>query len=50
MYADLNLPILDKKVRPGEPDKLEGMKLAAPYKGRSTEDLAISHAHLINSL
>lgn len=50
LYQDLALNIKDSKQRPGEPEVLKNLKLHADFAQRDIKDLAISHAHLVNSI
>ena len=48
MYRDLEWDITDKDYRPGAPETVRQLGLDEVYSQYSAEDLAISHAHLVN--
>lgn len=50
LYQRLQLTITEKEFRPGEPEALKQVKLDPAFQDRKPEDLAISHAHLVNTI
>ncbi len=50
LYQELGLEIGQCEMRPGKPEIVKQLDLAPPYKGRDPKELAISHAHLVNTL
>lgn len=48
LYRELGCAIIDKEYRPGEPEALHKLNLAPPFDAYNEEELAVSHAHLIN--
>jgi Methyltransferase domain len=50
MYADLGIPILEEKNRPGEIEWVKAMQLHDDYKNYSLEDIAITHTQLVSVL
>jgi hypothetical protein len=50
MYADLGIPILEEKNRPGEIEWVKAMQLHSEFENYSLEDLAITHTQLVSVL
>jgi hypothetical protein len=50
LYQALKLPICSKESRPGEIRELEKITIADCFCLKTKEDLAISHAHLVNTI
>ncbi len=50
MYKNLEIPVNEKKVRPGNLGVLKSVKVADQFKKYKPEDLAITHGYLISSL
>lgn len=50
LYAQLAFTIIQSETRPGEMEALEKTKLHKDFAHRSKEDLAVSHAHIVNTI
>lgn len=50
LYARLDLKISAKEVRKGDLLALQSIQVHADYQGYQAEELAVSHAHLVNRL
>ncbi len=50
LYRKLNLEIVAKDYREGEPEALAKTKLHPDFKERDSAQLSISHAHLVNKI
>lgn len=48
LYDRLGFRLLAEETRPGEPEKLATLKLAAPFNRYDLTDVAVSHCHLVN--
>lgn len=50
LYQRLHFKITEKEFRPGEVEELARVKLDLAFQNREPKDLAISHAHLVNTI
>jgi hypothetical protein len=50
LYAALDIPVEEQKVRPGNLDDLSKVKCAAQFNAYSPEDLAITHGYLLSRM
>jgi hypothetical protein len=50
MYAELDIPAQEKKVRPGNLQELSKVALADQFKDYKKEDLAITHGYVVSKM
>lgn len=50
IYSDLAIPFTVKSFRPGDPERLSGIRLAGRFADNPPEETAVSHAHVISAL
>ncbi|MEQ9263337.1 MAG: class I SAM-dependent methyltransferase [Owenweeksia sp.] len=49
MYQELGISIIEEKTRPGSIETVQYAKLHSDYAAYTTEEIAISHAHLVST-
>ncbi|MGB0176465.1 MAG: class I SAM-dependent methyltransferase, partial [Owenweeksia sp.] len=49
MYQELNITVIDEKIRPGSVETVQQAVLHSDYSQYSAEEIAISHAHLVST-